>query len=74
MASAGISVAFGIVVGLTLRVGMNRIVSIWVGNSGSHPLIVLGSSCLLLLVAATACLVPVRRALSVDPMTALRCE
>jgi putative ABC transport system permease protein len=74
MASAGISVAFGIVVGLTLKVGMNRIVSIWVGNSGSHPLIVLGSSCLLLLVAAIACLVPVRQALSVDPITALRCE
>jgi len=53
---------------------MNRIVSNWVGNTGSHPLIVFGASFLLLLVAAIACLVPVRRALSVDPMTALRCE
>ena len=74
VASAGISVAFGIVAGLVLRVGMNRIVSMWVGSTGSHPLIVFGASFLLLLVAAIACLVPVRRALSVDPVTALRCE
>jgi len=74
LASAGTSVALGIVAGLTFRVGMNRIVSIWVGNTGSHPVIVLGASCLLLLVAALACLVPVRRVLSVDPMSVLRCE
>ncbi len=74
MASAGISVAFGIVAGLVLRVGMNRIVSMWVGSTGSHPLIGFGASFLLLLVAAVACLIPVRRALSVDPVTALRCE
>jgi putative ABC transport system permease protein len=74
MASAGISVACGIVAGLVLGVGTNRIVSVWVGNTGGHPLIVFGASFLLLLVAAIACLMPVRRALSVDPMTALRCE
>ena len=74
MASAGISVAFGILAGLVLRVGMNRIVSMWVGSTGSHLLTVIGASFLLLLVAAIACLIPVRRALSVDPMTALRCE
>jgi ABC-type antimicrobial peptide transport system permease subunit len=74
MASAGMSVAFGIVAGLVLRVGVDRVISSWVGNTASHPLIVLGASFLLLLVAAIACLVPVRRALSVDPMTALRCE
>jgi putative ABC transport system permease protein len=53
---------------------MNRVISGWVGNSESHPLIAVGVSIVLLIVAAFACLVPARRALSVDPMTALRRE
>jgi putative ABC transport system permease protein len=74
MASAGLSVGIGIITGLALSLGLNRIISGWVGNSTSHPLIVLSVSLVLLIVAAVACLVPARRALSVDPMTALRCE
>lgn len=74
MASAGISVSVGVAAGLVLTVGVNRVISGWMGNTTNHPLIVLGVSFLLLLVAAVACLVPARRALSVDPMAALRCE
>jgi putative ABC transport system permease protein len=74
MASAGLSVGVGIVAGLALSLGLNRIISGWVGNSTNHPLIVLSVSLVLLIVAAVACLLPARRALSVDPMTALRCE
>jgi putative ABC transport system permease protein len=54
--------------------GLNRFIADWVGNSATHPLMVTGVSLLLLAVAAAACVLPARRALSVDPMTALRRE
>jgi len=74
MASAGLSVSAGIVAGLALSLGMARVISGWMGSSHGHPLIAVTASLVLLLVAAAACLVPARRALSVDPMTALRRE
>jgi putative ABC transport system permease protein len=74
MASAAVSVGIGIVAGLVLSLGLNRFISSWVGSTTSHPLIAMGVSLLLLMVAAMACLAPARRALAVDPMTALRRE
>jgi ABC-type antimicrobial peptide transport system permease subunit len=74
MASAAVSVGIGIVAGLALSLGLNRFISGWVGSTTSHPLIAMGVSLLLLMVAAMACLAPARRALAVDPMTALRRE
>jgi putative ABC transport system permease protein len=74
MASAGASVGAGIAVGLALTLGLNRVVSGWVGITTNHPLIVLGVSLLLLVVAGVACLLPARKALSIDPITALRSE
>jgi ABC-type antimicrobial peptide transport system permease subunit len=74
MASAAVSVGIGIVAGLALSLGLNRFISGWIGNTTSHPLIAMSVSILLLVVAAMACLLPARRALSVDPMTALRRE
>ena len=74
LASAGVSVGLGIGVGLALSFGLNRLIARWVENSHHSPLLVLGVSFLLLVVAALACLLPARRASSVDPMTALRCE
>jgi ABC-type antimicrobial peptide transport system permease subunit len=74
LASAGVSVGLGIAVGLALSLSLNRAISSWVGNTASHPLIVLSISSLLVVVAIMACLAPARRASSVDPMTALRCE
>jgi putative ABC transport system permease protein len=61
-------------VGLALSFGLNRLISRWVENTAHDPLLVLGASLVILTVAALACLVPSRRASSVDPMTALRCE
>jgi putative ABC transport system permease protein len=74
IASAGASVASGIAVGLVLSVSLNRFVSRWVGITTNHPFIVLGVSLLLLIVAAAASLVPAGKALSIDPMAALRTE
>ena len=74
MASTAVNVGLGVAVGLALSIGLNRFISGWVGNSANHPLIVTRVSFLLLAVAAMACLVPAHRALSVNPMTALRRE
>jgi len=74
MASAGVSVGTGIDVGLALSLGLNHVVSAWVGITTNHPLIVLSVSLLLLVVAGLACLVPARKALSIDPIAALRSE
>jgi putative ABC transport system permease protein len=74
MTSAGVSVGLGIAAGVALSLGLNRVISGWVGNTDHHPLMVVSVSLLLLVVAAMACLVPARRALAVDPMTALRRE
>ena len=72
--SAGASVAIGLAAGLALSIGLGSVITRWV-HSGTHdPLIVMGVSLLVIVVAALACLVPALRALAVDPMTALRCE
>jgi len=74
LASAGVSVGSGLLVGMVLSFGLNRLISRWVENAAHDPLLVLGVSVVILAVAVLACLVPSRRASSVDPMTALRCE
>jgi predicted permease len=74
MASAAVSVGIGIVAGVALSLGLNRFIADWVGNSATHPLMMTGVALLLLTVAVAACLAPARRALSVNPMTALRRE
>jgi len=72
--SAGSSVMLGIFAGLGLSFALNRLIAQWVENPSGSPLILLAASCLLLGVAALACLLPARRASAVDPMTALRSE
>jgi hypothetical protein len=72
--SAGTSVGLGIVAGLALSFGMNRLIAQWIESGTRDPIMTLAASGLLILVAALACLLPARRALAVDPMVALRCE
>lgn len=74
MASVTASVSIGIVAGLGASIGLGRFLASWASASGSHPLLIAGISLLLLAVAAAACLIPARRALSVDPIVALRRE
>jgi predicted permease len=84
----GLTVAsFGLVVGLGLALAAARIfasISFTGEAMGSHgtllgaaatdPLIYLGAAIFLAGVAALAAYIPAKRAASVDPMTALRCE
>jgi ABC-type antimicrobial peptide transport system permease subunit len=72
--SAGASVGIGLASGLALSFGLGRVITRWVHNGAHDPLMVLGVSLLVVVVAGIACLVPALRALAVDPMTALRSE
>jgi predicted permease len=72
--SAGTSVGLGLVLGAALSLSLSRLVTRWVENGSVHVLMVPGVSLLVIAVAALACLVPARKAVSVDPMTALREE
>jgi len=74
LASAGVSVGSGLLAGMALSFGLNRLISRWVENAAHDPLLVLGVAVVILAVAVLACVIPSRRASSVDPMTALRCE
>lgn len=73
-ASAAASVGSGILVGLVLTLALNKVLSRWADASSRDPLVLLLVTSLLGLVAAAACFIPARRALGVDPMTALRYE
>jgi len=65
----------GAVVGLLLAAGVARILqSVLFGVSAYDPVAFVGAPLFLITVAAAASMVPIRRAMNVDPMTALRYE
>jgi ABC-type antimicrobial peptide transport system permease subunit len=68
------SVGGGIVAGVVLTLALNRVLARWAEGSSRDPLILLGVTLLLGVVAAMASAVPARRASSADPMAALRAE
>lgn len=72
--SAGTSVGIGLLAGLALSFGLNRLIARWIENGSRDPMLVLLVSAILVGVAALACLTPARRALAIDPMTAVRYE
>ena len=68
-------VGLGVAVGLPAVFAASRFVSgMLYGLSGNDPLIISGSTLILLAVAALAAFIPARRAMRVDPMVALRYE
>jgi ABC-type antimicrobial peptide transport system permease subunit len=73
-ASTVVSVGSGIAAGLALTLVMNRILESWAGGNARDPLILVGGTLLLSLVAMIACAIPARHACRVDPMAALRSE
>jgi len=73
-ASTVASVGSGIAVGLVLTLALNRILARWAEGSSRDPLVLLAVTALLSVVAAIACSGPARRAVKVDPITALRYE
>jgi predicted permease len=68
---AGLGVAAGEMLSLMLNSALKGLL---VGVSSTDPLSLAVTGALLLLAAAFACYIPARRAMSVDPMTALRNE
>jgi predicted permease len=68
-------VAAGVAAGLALAFASARVVrSLLFQVSPYDPALSIGAVCLLLAVGTTACLLPARRAASVEPMEALRTE
>ncbi len=72
--STAFSVGGGLLAGLVLSLALNRVLAKWAESSVRDPLILFAVMLLMAVVSATACLLPARRASSVDPTTALRYE
>jgi putative ABC transport system permease protein len=67
--------AAGVAVGLAGAYATTRLLEgLLFSISATDPLVYAGLSALLLAIAALACYLPARRAMHVDPMTALRAE
>lgn len=68
------SVGTGIAVGVVLTIALNKVLAKWAEGSSRDPLILLAVTVLLGVVALVSCCLPAKRAVGVDPMTALRYE
>jgi predicted permease len=74
LSSTAIQVGSGVFAGVVLSVAFHKLATKWVTESSRDPVLLGGVTLLLVIAAALACVVPARRAASVDPMEALRCE
>ena len=65
----------GVMIGLAAAVALTRLLeSLLFGVRARDPLTFVAVSVILLLVASAACFIPARRAMRIDPITALRYE
>ena len=75
VSQGAILVLCGVVAGVAGSLALTRLMqSLLYGVSASDPVALLGSAATLIAVALLACYLPARRAVQVDPMTALRNE
>lgn len=74
LSSTALYVGIGLFAGLILTVAFDKVAAKWVADSSRDPLILAAVSVLLLASAFAACFLPARRATSIDPMAALRCD
>jgi predicted permease len=74
LGSTSATLGAGVAVGLLLSVILNRVVASWAGGSSRDPWTLLLAALILVMVAGVACVLPARRAASIDPMRALRVE
>jgi predicted permease len=74
LATVGVSVRSGLVVGLVVSVGLHKLLSHWLENVVSNILTVIGVCLILIMVSFVACIVPAVRASMLKPMKALRVE
>lgn len=72
--STAASIGAGLAAGVILSLILARVFATWTQETTRDPLILIGVILLLCAAAAAACLIPARRASSIDPMTALRYE
>jgi putative ABC transport system permease protein len=68
------SVGAGLAAGLVMSLVFDSVAEKWLTESSRDPIILGGLAALLVAVAGLACWAPARRAASVDPSEALRCE
>ena len=72
--STAMNVGGGAAAGVLLSLAFDKLAIRWVTESSRDPVLLVGATLLLVVAATLACFVPARRAASVDPMEALRCE
>ncbi len=72
--STVLSVGGGILAGVVLTLGLNKLMASWAAESSRDPLMLFAAACVLSLVATLACALPAWRASGVDPMKAIRYE
>jgi predicted permease len=74
LSSAGLLVVLGTMLGVGCSVALNRVLTHWVQGDSRDPLVMLQVAVVMLFVTILACLLPARRAASVEPARALRQE
>ena len=68
----GASVGLGVVVGIAISLAFSSLIAKWTSAPARDPLVLASVVLILSAAAALACIIPARRASSVDPATALR--